>query len=212
MKSGLIISAMIVSATYCLGNPITFPGGTETVMAISSTGTSFVYTGTLTQSDTLAFTANNVSCLQTAAYCVNAAGVVTVAGTTGVGGTSTFSGTFNGTTAAWNFGALLIEISGEGTEQIFAANATNGLGSSTPPQSLSLASTSLVSLGFGNFSVTNPTITFVVADNFYPDNMGEFVLKQSSSSVVPEPSTGLLLLAASGLGLFVRGAKKNWKR
>jgi hypothetical protein len=178
--------------------PILLPGGSLTVPGLSTTGVSFTYTGTLTQNDTLALTQTGDPCLQAPpSYCTNGAGIVTVAGTSPVGAATTFLGTFGGTTATWDFGALLLEISGVGTVQIFPANAANGLGSATPPKSLTLPSTTLTGLGFSAFSQVNPTITFIMADNNYPDNSGQFVLSQ-----VPEPATGgtvgLLLCALAG--------------
>src|ERR1700722_9087920 len=162
MKFSLLCVGTLL-AGYCLGGSITLPGGTQTVVATSTTGTSFTYSGTLTQDDTLALMVTGSPsdpCLQSGPqYCTNAAGVLTTAGNgAGVGGTTTFSGTFNGTTGTWNYGSLLLEISGvsgPGTVQLFAANAANGFGSATPPSDLTLASTSLSALGFGNFSVVN---------------------------------------------------------
>lgn len=182
---------------------ILLPGGSITVPGLSTIGVPVPFTGTLTQNDTLAFTETGSPCLQSpASYCTNGAGVVTVAGTSPVGAATTFTGTFGGTTASWDFGALLMEISGVGTVQIFQANAGNGLGSATPPSSLTLPATSLSALGFGAFSEVNPTITFIMADNFYPDNSGKFVLSQ-----VPEPTSGGLV------GLFLGlGALAGWVR
>jgi hypothetical protein len=74
-----------------------------------------------------------------------------------------------------------MEISGVsplGTVQVFPANAQNGLGSATPPMSLTSPATSLASLGFSPFIITNPTITFIVADTNYADNGGSFILTQ----------------------------------
>jgi len=178
--------------------PILLPGGSLTVPGLSTTGVSFTYTGTLTQNDTLALTQTGDPCLQAPpSYCTNGAGVVTVAGTSPIGAATTFTGTFGGTTATWDFGAVLLEISGVGTVQIFPANAANGLGSATPPLSLALSPASLSALGFAAFSRVNPTITFIMADSNYPDNSGQFVLSQ-----VPEPATGgivgLLVCAFAG--------------
>jgi hypothetical protein len=203
-------------AGCCLGGSIALPGGTQTVVGTSTTGTSFTYSGTLTQADTLGLTVSGSPsdpCLQSnpTEYCTNAAGVLTLAGNgAGVGGTTTFSGTFNGTTRTWNYGALLLEISGvsgPGTVQLFAANAANGLGSGAPPADLTLASTSLSALGFGNFSVVNPTITFILADSLYSDNAHNFVLTPVSSSV-PEPSSVFLIGSGLiGLAWFGRRAR-----
>ena len=181
---------------------ITVPGGMLTVPGTSTTGASFTFIGTLTQADTLSFTESGNPCLQSPpSYCVNGAGVVTTAGTSPVGAATTFMGTFNGSAETWDFGALLIEISGEGAGQVFPANAANGLGSSTPPHSLTLAPTSLGALGFPSFSAVNPTITFIMADTLYSDNTGQFVISQT-----PEPATGMLVLAAGCLlaGLAMR--------
>jgi PEP-CTERM motif len=179
-------------------SPILLPGGSITVPGPSSTGVSFTFAGTLTQNDTLALTQTGDPCLQSPpAYCTNGAGVVTVAGTSPVGAATTFTGPIGGTTGTWDYGALLIEISGAGTVQIFPANPSNGLGSPSPPVSLTLASTSLSALGFAPFNQVNPTVTFIMADTLYTDNSGQFVLTQ-----VPEPATGGMvgLLACALVG------------
>jgi hypothetical protein len=182
-----------VSAS-CFANVIDV-GGPLTISSLSTTGVSFTYSGTLTDSDILNITQSGDPCLQNSpvGYCTNGAGVVTTAGTSPVGADSSFVGMFNGVTSTWVYGSILIEISGEGTQELFVANPASGLGSATPPLSLS-TSTSLSSLGFGSFSVSDPTITFVLADSLYTDNSGSFVLTQT-----PEPST-LLLVAPLLLG------------
>jgi hypothetical protein len=206
MRIRLAFCALIIGAASCLANTIVLPGGTLNVPALDTGGVSFIYNGTLTQNDTLAFTESGSPCLQEdpAEYCTNGGGVVTVAGNgAGVGGTSTFVATFNGTTATWNFGALLLEIQGEGTVQLFAADSADGLGSSSPPTSLTLSSSTLASLGFASFSGVDPTITFIVADGpgEYFDNSGSFTLTQAT----PEPSMAVLLgPALAGLVLLGR--------
>lgn len=192
----------LCSAAWVSAASINLPGGTLTVPGISTTGVSFMFSGTLTQADTLFFSESGNPCLQSPpSYCVNGSGVVTTAGTSPVGAATPFMGTFNGTTQTWDFGAILLEISGEGAVQIFPANAANGLGSLTPPLSLTLPPTSLAALGFPSFSVVNPTITFIMADTLYSDNSGQFVISQ-----VPEPGTGMLLCAAGCVlaGLVMR--------
>lgn len=189
---------IVTSNADCLwANPI--PIGPLTVDALSTAGVSFSYAGTLTQNDTLALTVTGDPCLQPGpVYCVNAAGVVTVAGTAAVGDATTFSDTFGGTTGTWDFGALLMEISGTSTVQIFPADAADGLGSGSPSLSLTLPLTTLSALGFPAFNEVNPTITFILADNLYTDNSGQFNLSQA-----PEPTTagvvGVLICALAGV-------------
>ena len=74
-----------------------------------------------------------------------------------------------------------MQISGVGIVQVFPTKASNGLGSASPPQSLTLPTTSLAALGFPHFSQTNPTVSFIVADGGagYGDNSGEFELSQA---------------------------------
>jgi hypothetical protein len=184
--------AVLVSATCAAAN-VQLPGGSLTIPGTSTTGASFTYTGTLTQSDTIAFTQTGNPCLQTTnGYCTNGAGVLTVAATVGVtpvGGSSSFVGPSGAIPAGtWTYGALLMSISGVGTIQVFPTNAANGLGSSTPPVSLTLPTTTLAGLGFTTFSQINPTISFIVADTFFGDNGGQFVLTQAAvPPAVPTP-------------------------
>jgi len=192
---------MAIGGGNCLwGNAI--PVAPITIDTLSDTGTSFVYSGTLTQNDSLQLNVSGNPCLQSGAYCVNPAGVVVVPGTLGVGAAFAFADTFGGTFGTWNAGALAMEISGTSsyTVQIFPADAANGLGSGSPPKSLTLPVTTLSALGFPDFSYVDPTITFFMLDNLYPDNSGHFYLSQSSP--VPEPTAvsvvGLLVCALAG--------------
>jgi len=196
------VSILVLMAGSAAAQSISLPGAL-TVPSLTPTGVSFTYSGTLTQSATLSLNTSGSVCLQSGAYCTNAAGVVLVPGTLGVGGVSTFSGTFGGTTNNWNQGAIGMTISGVGTVQIFPANAANGAGSGAPPNALSLPSTSLSSLGFGPFSAVNPTITFFLLDDLYPDNSGSFTLTQSIPTT-PVPSTLILSLTGlAALAIFV---------
>jgi hypothetical protein len=177
----LVWCAALVAGTSLAAN-VQLPGNALTIPGVSTTGVSFAYNGTLTQADTIAFAQSGNPCLQGGGtYCTNGAGVLTVAGSQPVGGSSGFSGPSGAIPAGtWTYGALLMQISGVGTVQVFPTNAANGLGSAVPPASLALPATSLSALGFPAFSVANPTITFIVADTGFTDNSGGFVLTQAA--------------------------------
>ena len=168
---------LLMVASCCAAQTTPFPGNPITLSSLSASGTSFTYSGVLTGSVSLNLTASGQACLQAeGVYCTNPAGVVVVAGSSAVGQATSFSGTFGGTTASWTYGSVLMSISGVGTVQVFPANAANGLGSGAPATTLSVSGASLSSLGFGSFSVTNPTVSFYVADNNYGDNAGSFAI------------------------------------
>ena len=190
IAASLLLAGASQAANILLSSsPLTVPS--------NSAGVSFTYSGTLTQNDTLGFIAMLSPCLQAgSAYCTNAAGILTTAP---IGTTNTFVGTFGGTTGTWNFGQLVLIISGVGATDPFLPNVANGLGSGAPPTTLTLPTSTLASLGFGSFSVVNPTLTFIVADTNYADNTGSFQLSQPGT--VPEPTTITLM----GLGLVAAG-------
>jgi hypothetical protein len=172
-----------------------------TVDSTTDVGASFTFSGTLTGTDTLSLNAIASPCLQpVSTFCTNAAGVVVTAGSKPVGDFLA-----NGSTT---FGSLLLTIAGVGTEQIFLTNAANGLGSASPPTSLFLPETSLSALGFGSFSVLNPTLTFTVSDTFRGDNIGSFTL--TVPGAVPEPSTwAMMILGFFGVGFMAYRRKQN---
>lgn len=211
----LWLFALVTGTSFAASVPL--PGGTLTIPGTSAAGSSFTYTGTLTESDTIAFTQSGNPCLQSAGtgYCVNGAGVLTVAATVGVtpvGGSSTFAGPSGIIPAGtWTYGALLMQVSGVGTVQVYPTNAANGLGSATPPANLALPSTTLAGLGFPSFSVANPTITFIVADTFFGDNGAQFVLTQGAApvTVTAVPTIGewgliVLALVLAGIGVTLQ--------
>lgn len=206
---GALWVGVVTISADCLRADL-IPIGPITVDSLSATGESFVYAGTLTQNDALELTVAGDPCLQSGpGYCANGAGVVTVAGTSVVGAATTFSGTFGGTTGTWDFGAILMEISGTSTVQIFPADATNGLGSGSPPSVLTLPLTTLSELGFTAFDQVNPTITFILADNLYTDNSGQSIVSGDFSvSPVPEPrSVGLVGFVACLLAAVARRSR-----
>jgi len=181
----VFITGTSVAATVKL------PDGTLTIPGGSASGASFTYAGTLTEGDTLALAQTGNACLQPkGGYCTNGAGVITVAATLSpkpVGAAITFAGPAGIIPAGtWTYGSVLMSISGVGTVQLWSTIAGNGLGSAKPPASLNLRNTTLAGLGFGNFSVTNPTITFIVADANFGDNSGQFVLTQTGITDVSD--------------------------
>ena len=203
MRRAIFSAAIFAVSLFAVASPeqaraavIVFPSPL-TVDSTSAVGTSFTYSGTLTGADTLSLIASGTPNLQSnGAYAVNAAGVVVVAGNgTAVGQTS--PNPDSGTA----YGSLLLIISGSGftaTEQIFPADIANGLGSASPSTSLFLPTTSLSDLGFGPFSVTDPTLTFVMSDTIRSDNSGVFTV-----TAVPETSTwAMMILGFLGVGFL----------
>lgn len=205
MISARMLCTFAFLTVGAFGQAISF--GSLTVPAISSTGTGFTYSGTLTQAATIALTVTGAACEQgSGTYCTNGAGVLTVAGSSPVGATTSFSGSVGGFSGTWNFGALIMTIAGVGSVQLFPANAANGLGSGAPSSSLTLPATSLSALGLPSFSVANPTITFTVADNNYGDNSGSFTVTSAGSSPPTTlPAPGTLMLVILGMAVLTLG-------
>ncbi len=84
------------------------------------------------------------------------------------------SATIGGISGSWDVGSLVISIEGVDTKEVFKLPTTPGV---SPPSSLSLpASTTFHDLGFSPFTVQNAHIKFFVADDYYPDNTGSFLL------------------------------------
>ncbi len=197
----LFTLALMTAAAFA--QSISLPGALS-VQASNSAGTSFTYNGTLTQAATISLIVTGNACEQGGSvYCTNAAGVVTVAGSSGVGAATSFAGVVGGYSGTWNYGSLIMTISGAGSVQVFAANSANGLGSSSPPSTLTLPATSLSGLGFSSFSVANPTITFTNADNNYGDNSQGFTVTQPGLAGTPAPATLVLVVLGLAALTFV---------
>jgi len=212
MNSARMLCTLALLSTGGFAQSIISPG-TLTVQGSSASGTGFTYSGTLTQAATVNLTAAGAACEQSGGtYCTNASGVLTVAGSSPVGATSSFTGSIGGFTGTFNYGSLIMTISGVGSVQLFAANAAHGLGSGAPPSSLTLPATSLSALGFPNFSVSNPTITFTVADTLYTDNSGSFSFSLAGSPPIATPAPGtivLVLLGLAGMTLLYRSRLRS---
>ena len=160
-------------------------------------GPVYVVPGVVTGDDTISLMgASGMVCLR-AGYCTNAAGITLAGSAAQAGTTSTFRATIGASRGTWNFGALLMSIEGVGTVQVFQATGTNGLGSDSPPTTFSLTQSasglpevwSYRSLGFPKFKVQNARITFFVADDYYADNSGDFLLSRITPTLMYNADT-----------------------
>lgn len=196
------VATLIATASPTLAGTIMLPGGSVTVPNIP-TGTTVQVSGTYSQMETVAFRVSGIAYEQnssgpdtnagTPQYGTNAAGVLVVAGDGGSaespGGAIGFANDI--------FGALLISLNGGPQTQIFATSPANGLASPSAPTQLTFSGP--LSALFGSFgTVTNPQVTFQIADVDYNNNSGYYTVR----SAVPEPSTwGMLMLGFVGLSL-----------
>ena len=108
MISMKIVCPLLLAAGWAMAANVTLPTSPLTVSGTSTTGTSFTYSGNLTQADSINLTVSGTPCLQSAVssvYCTNAAGVLVIAGTSPVGASTGFTGTFGGTPALGRFTA-----------------------------------------------------------------------------------------------------------
>jgi hypothetical protein len=91
--------------------------------------------------------------------------------------------------------------------QIYPTNAANGLGSLTPPSSLTVTNVSFASLGLNTTMPVGTVLQFLVSDTNTFDNFGSFTVSGSintaSISGVPEPgSVSMVLIGLAALGGF----------
>ncbi|HYP07438.1 MAG TPA: PEP-CTERM sorting domain-containing protein [Bryobacteraceae bacterium] len=140
--------------------------------------------------DTLSFTVSGIVSLQGGgAFGTNAAGVVVVPGSAGVGQSAP-----NGSTT---FGSLLLGNNVIPFVQLFATDASNGLGSANPPTVLAFSDT--IGNIFGSGLSAGTVLEFRISDINTGDNGGQFSIRPDDAGAVPEP--GSWLLAASGVAL-----------
>ncbi len=187
MHFKLAICSALAASSICCAQTV-FPNFTYFVPAVAKDGGPlYVLPGTVTENSTIGFTVTGQACEQGANVgCFNAAGVVTVKGQSAslsVGDKSSFTGSVGGFSGNFDFGALLMSIEGVGIVQVFPANKANGLGSSAPRQSLTLAPTAFAKLGFNKFTRQNAQITLFVADDRYADNTEGFLINLISPTV-----------------------------
>jgi hypothetical protein len=173
-------SASAVSLTI----PTTTVNGTDVF-----SGPSFTVTSNFLGTDTISLNVSGTVDLISGGFTTNAAGILTQPspnfGGLNVGDFFTNGGTIAG-------GALLLGNSTLGFYQLFAPNATNGLGSSNPPTNLSLTNVSLSSIGFGSGFTNGTVLEFRVFDSDNFNNSGAFTVSGSidgATTAVPEPFT-----------------------
>jgi hypothetical protein len=184
----------------------------STVDSTSTTsGPTFTVNNDFSDSDTISLTATgtaNFYSVDPQGYTTNAAGVLTQASNYGAIGTAGNIGTYNGN----NYGSLLLGNNTLGFKQLFAANAANGLGSSTPTTNLSFSNVSLSSL-FGSGLASGTILEFRVADSVGGDNLGVYTVSGSidQATSVPEPFTIIGSLVGGTAALRMRKKLKSDK-
>lgn len=191
-----LVAAMIAEGAVAQPQ---FPSFPYFVPALAEKGGPvYVIAGSVTQNTQISLTVTGLACEQGAIDCFNAAGVIAVAGKTPhtkVGDAATFRRKFDGYEATVNFGSLVMVIEGVGVAQLFPASAANGLGGPNVPQGLTLPLTPLSALGFPPFTATNARVRLYVADNYYPDNTGGFVVRLPASQLAYGPAANTHKLA-----------------
>jgi len=165
------------------------------------TGPSFAVSGNFGADDTINAQALGTVDLAGGQFTANAAGVITGTGTTNTGnhaGEVALAG--NGLP----FASLLIGNSSLGFRALSPADASAGLGSSTPPTSLSASNVRLGDLFGPSFTgITDGTVLQLVINDtagLYFDNSGSFVVSTTPTitDITPEPPS----LVPSGMGLI----------
>jgi MYXO-CTERM domain-containing protein len=189
----MLLTATLLGVVALSASAATLTVPTTTVLGTDVfSGPTFVVASNYDASDFLSLTAQGTVFLQSGGtFGTNAAGVVVVAGSSPVGDSLA-----NGATT---FGSLLLGNGSLGFVQLFPTNAGNGLGSGSPPTTLSLNQT-LGSI-FGQGLSAGTVLELRISDVNTFDNSGSFVV-----SSVPEPSTWLF--AMSGLGLLAAGRRR----
>jgi hypothetical protein len=199
MKTLSLLSLVLVSAVTTYAGTISIPSTTVNGTDVFS-GPTLTLTSQVAPTDTLTLTATGQVFLQgNGLFGTNPAGVLTTAGSSPVGASLA-----NGSTS---FGSLLFGNSTFGFVQIFLTNAANGLGSPTPPSSLTVTALSFSSLGFNSTMPAGTVLEFRISDTNTVDNFGSFTasgsINTASVSGVPEPSSvSMIFIGLAALGGF----------
>lgn len=187
-------AASLLSTAFMSAFAATLALPSTTVSAASGGGVNFTVMGNFVAADTISAAASGTVDLASGRFTSNAAGIITAPATTN---TANHPGQVSPNTSipSENYGALLIGNSTLGFFRLFPSNAANGLGSATPPTSLSTTARLGSIFGAGFSGVTNGTVlTLEVSDCSicFDDNSGSFTVGPDPPTV-PEPVSGLLV-------------------
>jgi hypothetical protein len=207
---GLLAASSVVLGTTN-ANAASLSLNTTLDSTSTTSGPTFTVNNNFAGSDTISLSVSgtpNFYSVDSQGYTTNAAGVLTQTSNYGAIGTTGINGTYNGN----NYGSLLLGNNTLGFKQLFAANAANGLGSSTPTSNLSFSNVSLSSL-FGSGLSTGTILEFRVADSVGGDNLGAFTVSGSinQAEAVPEPFTIIGSLVGGTAALRMRKKLKSDK-
>jgi hypothetical protein len=214
--AGLVLIATALSTSSANAASLTIPTTTVNGTDVFS-GPSFTVTSNFLGTDTISLnvsgTVNTATGDLPEGYTVNAAGITTQPGRIFGSPVSTGNTTASLVLSEFNFGALLIGNSTLGFNQLFTANAVNGLGSSNPSSNLSLANISLNSI-FGTGLTSGTILEFRTADVNNGDNAGAFSVSGSingATTAVPEPFTIIGTLIGGTAAVRMRKKLKSDK-
>jgi len=163
-------------------------------------GPDFTVVGNFLSTDTVSLTVSGTVDLAGGDFTANAAGIIVSPSITNTGNTPGETAANSGNPAL-NYAALLIGNSTLGFFQLFPSSTEFGLGSSTPPTTLTLTDRTLGDIGFTSGLSNGTVLELRVSDINAYDNSGAFNLSQ-----VPEPGT-IVLLGFALCVVFSRGRK-----
>lgn len=204
MKRFLV--CFLASAALLCANSLLIPS--VTVLGTNSAdgtgfdngGPDFTVVGNFLSTDTVSLTVSGTVDLASGDFTANAAGIIVSPSITNTGNTPGETAANSGNPAL-NYAALLIGNSTLGFFQLFPSSTEFGLGSSTPPTTLTLTDRTLGDIGFTSGLSNGTVLELRVSDINAYDNSGAFNLSQ-----VPEPGT-IVLLGFALCVVFSRGRK-----
>jgi hypothetical protein len=184
----LLVPAALLQADALLVPNLTVLGtNSADGVGFDNGGPTFIVGQNLLGSDTLSLTVSGTVDLASGDYTANAAGVIVSPATTNTGN---HPGQVdpNSDNPSLNYAALLIGNSALGFFQVFPSSAEFGLGSLTPPTTLTITDETLADIGFTSGLTMGTVLELRVSDINAYDNSGAFYVSQ-----VPEPKNIVVL-------------------